>query len=113
MDGLSARVAADLRAAADVLERDGWTQGDYGRPSGCKCLYGGIHFAVTDGESVSDVELSREEEKRADAAASRVMEVVDAGGWLDLLDWNDEPGRTAAEVVAALRAAADRAEAES
>jgi hypothetical protein len=110
---MSTQVAQDLRAAAEVLRRDGWRQDSYGSFAGCKCLYGAIHYVVSDGNHMTDAELSAKEEERADTVARRVMDVIDVHGWLELLDWNDAPDRTADEVIAALESAADAAEAQA
>lgn len=104
---MSAQVAADLRAAADVLERDGWTQHLYVDSNGCRCAAGAILGAIQPG-ATSDIDLSSDQEERYDAAWAVLWAEVGRGVQL----WNDAPGRTAAEVIAALRAAADRAEAE-
>jgi hypothetical protein len=97
-----ARVSEILNAAADLLEKPGaWTQQDYAfDPDGvavdarnerasCFCALGAIRHA---GGYPDDV----------NPAASVLGQFVG-----DLVcDWNDAPGRTQAEVVAALRAAA-------
>ena len=94
---MTAQVAADLRAAADVLERDGWTQGRfYDRSTHARCAVGAIHYVVNH-KGVRAVQAR-------EAFADHVGEMGSS--------WNDAVGRTAAEVIAALRAAADRAEAE-
>ena len=124
---VSAQVAADLRAAADVLERDGWTQGEYHRLVGnviCHCAEGavalssgghdGLHLAPLNSTGV-DYSLSypgEEGDERRQAAEQALEDFLEIGrGSIPI--WNDKPGRTAAEVIAALRAAADRAEAAS
>lgn len=110
---MSAQVAADLRAAADVLECDGWRQESYGSPTGCKCLYGAIHYVASCGQAVSEVNMDHDELDQAARLESAVQLTIGAHGWLETLAWNDAPGRTADEVIAVLRAAADRAEGES
>ena len=101
---MSAQVAADLRAAAEVLRRDGWRQGDYVQfPNGACCATGAIRKAV-----YGDPWIAGYLSGRAERA---VLSVVDPGGH-SLPWWNDTPGRTADEVIAALEAAAERAEAE-
>lgn len=115
-----AQVAADLRAAADVLERDGWTQGRYHDDDGCHCALGAIAVAIR-GSSRPNPDRWKpwaENAIRLRAGAALVAHSVgippDAYHHprLDVSDWNDEYGRTAAEVIAALRAAADAAEAD-
>ncbi len=106
---MSAQTAADLRAAADVLERDGWLQGDYGTRHGPKCLAGAVNHVVNGGGSVDDLGGACELEDRAADAVQSVAALL-GQGYADITRWNDAPGRTAAEVIAALRAAADRVE---
>ena len=98
-------VSAVLSAAADLIEPPGaWTQGVVARNAYGRCCYGYSRQAVC---------------WCASAAISR----VDHGSSLahykfsDFLGesipiWNDAPGRTQAEVVQALRAAALKASAE-
>ena len=96
-------VADVLNGAADLLEREGWWQGDYRGPNGETCVDGALVRAVGQqpgGIMEGDVGLSY-------LAAVKVLrhhlgrEFVSA--------WNDDPQRTKAEVVAALRAAAEQA----
>ncbi len=91
---MSAQVAADLRAAADVLERDGWAQG--GLASCGRCAIEAV-WQVTG--SIG---------QRPQDAVETLRAVIPAPSSIIL--WNDKPGRTADEVITALRAAADRAE---
>ena len=91
---MSAQVAADLRAAAEVLRRDGWAQGG---------LAGDGYCAI---EAVWQV---------AGYWGKRPMEAVESlRGYVprpgSIIQWNDAPGRTVDEVIAALEAAADAAE---
>lgn len=126
---------ANLLAAADLLERDGWTQGVYHRPDGCHCALGAIGLATGyqklgfDGDPEEDPADYFEEdeapyyhvpyagpERDADAhqrwaeasgrfeAASRALR--NAVGVQLVPEWNDEPERTADEVIATLRATA-------
>lgn len=133
---MSAQIAADLRAAAEVLERDGWTQKLYHDEFGCHCAEGAIalsvgqHVHVPDGADADwwanhpDAELlscadwswfavpgtpAWDRRWEAEAALARHLGIPRDG----VANWNDQPGRTKAEVVAALRAAADAAEATS
>lgn len=89
---MTAQVAADLRAAADVLRRDGWTQGGLSA-DGRHCAIEAL-FRATAGVGRALV--------AHDALRSQVGKVA---------TWNDTPGRTADEVIAALEAAADAADA--
>lgn len=101
-----------LRAAADKLEGGHWIQGESARNShtrrpvasnspraDCWCAYGALN-AVT---------LWPED------AIGALHKLINLNLSLDsargLIDWNDDPSRTEAEVVAAMRSAADRLEA--
>lgn len=108
-------VAELLNQAADLLEEPGaWTQlgGDedgsdgecarnfMGQPvpsddpeASCWCLFGAIE-RVSDGH---------------DTQLVRAFEWLSGKRSHDLVVWNDEEGRTQGEVVAALRAAAEKA----
>ena len=94
---MTAQVAADLRAAADVLRRDGWTQELFiNQVSGCPCVAGAL----------------------LDVAGYRWHNAIERLGAhlgigtspLAVYRWNDTTGRTADEVIAALEAAADAAD---
>lgn len=105
---MSAQTAADLRAAAKLLVEKGWTQGYYAHDAAgndteantkdavCFCALGAL--ARVRGVSFpSDV----------DPMALALCRVI---GTRDVDSWNDAPGRTAEEVIAALLAAADAEE---
>ncbi len=95
---MSAQVAADLRAAAEVLKRDGWTQGKfYDRSTRCRCVTGALNCATA------------RSKRRFDSAWDALIPVIPDP---NVIEWNDAPGRTADEVIAALLAAADAAEAD-
>lgn len=96
-------MAADLRAAADVLERDGWTQRAW-RDGDRRCVAGALTRAVMDRTEAENSNFDRPWQAASDALALHVGEAA--------MIWNDRHGRTAAEVIAALRAAADAAEAD-
>jgi len=100
-------VADVLDAAADLLEKPGaWTQGDYARnrfggklgdgrkpEATCWCAIGAL-------EKVTGSLIGNH-------YAAPLIEVIGGNGRID--QWNDAPGRTQSEVVAALRAAATSA----
>jgi hypothetical protein len=109
---VTAQVAADLRAAADVLERDGWTQGVYVANDGCRCALGAILGVVDPEADTPSWFADAEQQQRFTFAADALIKAMDFNLGLYLVDWNDDPGRTADEVIAALRAAADQAEAQ-
>jgi hypothetical protein len=98
---VSAQVAAELRAAADVLERDGWTQNAYTDQNGCHCVMGAAYVAM----GCPTTEWAEGLTERVDAVRDFLGTFLGRRPHL----WNDAPGRTAEEVIAALRAAADAA----
>ena len=111
---MNAQVAADLRAAAEILRREGWTQGKNIDDEGCRCILGALACVATGGKTSQDNwELGPNRERFAELRAA-VHDVLiydmPPGG---VVGWNDAPGRTAREVIAALEAAADAAEAQS
>lgn len=95
-------VADVLNGAADLIERDGWCQYFYQDPNGCRCLAG----AIDDAAGLDVSHASRKDEESVTYQARCVVADVVGNNWTS---WNDTPGRTQAEVVAALRAAAERA----
>lgn len=109
---MSAQVAADLRAAAEVLRRDGWTQGGYF--DGRRCCQAGALLRVIEPGAKRTGELSEHGHERWWHAQAVIDALVIPGGYGGTaIEWNDEPDRTADEVIAALLAAADAAEAQS
>ena len=84
-------VADVLNGAADLIERDGWVQGSP-RTSEGRCM---------------NMALQEVAGKQVYWQAKRYVE--DVVGFRATAAWNDTPGRTKTEVVAALRAAAKRA----
>lgn len=88
-----------LRKAADYIKRIGWVQHTGGNETVGFCAAYAIQFAAY------DLSLDIEYRGRAwsDAAAAFVRYI----GVKYIPDWNDNPLRTEAEVVAALLACAD------
>lgn len=110
-------IPAVLDRAADHIDRVGWHQGDLYNPIDwdemaaldCRvCAIGAINVALHGTPLFSDVQGEAE----ANDIATKVEDFLGLGE--ELLGWNDEPGRTQAEVTGALRdtAAALRAEAD-
>lgn len=91
--------ADDLNRAADLLERDGWRQKALGPgpdAQGRRCIYGALNAACD--ESMD----------RFRAGRLFLTKVLPGGEKFALpAAWNDEPGRTVDEVIAACRAAAE------
>lgn len=96
-----------LNKAADLIEERGWTQGPLGwDATGPLCALGGIGAALdcrTIGDTYCMWELAETPEVAAVADYLGVAVGPEGGG---VYNWNDAPGRTAAEVVEVLRAAA-------
>ena len=96
-------VADVLNGAADLIERDGWTQHQYRGPNGEHCVTDALMRAA--GTQPGDSGAPGALVLYSSASLTLAVEVHE--GRLPI--WNDEFGRTKAEVVAALRAAAERA----
>lgn len=102
-----AEVADLLDAAADELVRRGWCQGyngdDGSDPDGCRVCADGALYAATTGDPWPDPADS-DSNRLLRLHARRVLrEVADAPA---VTSWNDTKGRTAEQVVAAVRQAA-------
>jgi hypothetical protein len=99
--------AADLLSAADVLERDGWCQGRL-HTRGRHCTRGALNVVAgvvaASGASEAEYLAAIERSDRAEAVLARSLGLGLGPGAVPI--WNDAPGRTPEEVVAALRAAA-------
>ncbi len=107
-----------LRAAALYIERHGWTQWLYYNrdatdgPFPPACAIGGIRIAVygdTTGLAASpaDNALVAGTQRHLAAHLDPDFYVTEYDAADVIGDWNDEGGRTAGQVIAALRAAAD------
>lgn len=106
---MTTQVAADLRAAADMLRAEGWTQGDLGTCGGPKCIVGAAYYVASDHTEVVYEHTGAEAVRRAERIADAVAAHLNSRR-IDLPVWNDDPDRTADEVIAALENAADAAE---
>lgn len=80
-----------LLAAADLLEAEGWAQ-DLPQKSGY-CPLTAICDLVGLGNEFAE-------------AGNLFAESIGLGIWEDVIYWNDQPGQTAENVIATLRAAA-------
>ena len=89
-----------LLRAADHIERYGWMQGELGPPGSRCCALGAIAAVQTTYWARSEAATTLE----AWLLRQRGSNSFDGG--FSITFWNDTLGRTAAEVVAALRAAA-------
>lgn len=103
--------AADvLNQAADLIETDGWAQGDYLNEDGCHCAVGAI-CEISTGEPSKIEELTLD----AGAALASFLDPEWNAGAISpmrfhtiVVDWNDAKNRTQQEVVHGLRAAAQK-----
>src|SRR5690242_9508575 len=91
------RVKQIAAEAADLLESEGWGQGHLQCEDGSYCLFGAlIHSATNQTENFGAWG------NEVDAAAWAAI----PEGAVDPVAWNDDPERTAQEVIDALRAVA-------
>ena len=103
-----------LAKAADLIEQRGWSQGWYCDDAGSLCATGAILAAAgiePEARESANLWATFDDAKWADA--DRAWRVVDDVVNAHTPAWNDARGRTAAEVVAALRGAAEAARAET
>lgn len=86
-----------LRRAADLLEEFGWCQGEYGSKQDEKfCAVGACWEA--------------KRELGLDVCGDEYLQWPESAlGLADVPPWNDDPARTKEEVIARIRAAAERA----
>lgn len=89
-----------LRAAAELIETKGWTEPRPGRR--CRCSLCALDRVVERAGPASNREYR---------SAARAL--LDHLGVDEVSVWEKAPGRTAAEVIAALRSAGDEAEKEN
>lgn len=90
------RIQRALIVAAEILETEGWTQGTSRDAEGHFCAIGAIDEAVVRNFH-ADWTLQSD-------AAQRFRKHLNISG---IARWNDDPDRTADEVVTELRAAAE------
>lgn len=102
------QAAADLRAGAEVIERNGWHQGDYyKRVEGLSirdcpvCAAGALSVAV------ANLPLPRISNRLTNALQA-LQEHVHA---FSVGNWNDQEEQTAENVIKTIRECADRLEA--
>jgi hypothetical protein len=108
-----ATVSEILTKAADLLEKPGaWTKFEFARDAAGRAVYQTSSLATCWCARGAIAAVNEEEDdhtanNRNWKAAAQLMGFHDVH---DIEDWNDAPGRTQAEVVAALRTAASQAE---
>jgi hypothetical protein len=97
-DSAATSAAGVLRKAAALIRERGWHRGDWVSSCGGLCADAAINVAAG----------SEADRYNAASYAARLVLQSRVGF---LWDWNDAPSRTKDEVIAALLAAADKAEA--
>ena len=100
---MSASTAGVLNATADLILRDGWCQNQYRDVNGGRCLTRALADALDLPLNGPHLWWNSPLYRDAVEALRRVT------GRHMLSGFNDDSGRTQAEVVAALRAAAEQA----
>lgn len=110
---MSTETADILDEAANVIERNGWIQGDYvnqrqiedGKgPGDCACCARGAINTAAGGSPYNDYLLVAIE--ASNAVETWLTNSGAIGETLSLVEWNDKDGRTADDVITALRGAA-------
>lgn len=93
------RTSEVLNTAVEVIRERGWARGSWGFGDGPLCIEG----AIVVGSGVTGTPLARQLAAEGCPAVEAVRDYLD--GQEPFL-WNDDRGRTAAEVIEVLRAAA-------
>lgn len=101
MDAETKATLADVyEKAAEYLEEYGWTQRTLGNDGGPRCMMGGIY-------SVTDTKTYFTAAKFICQALEIPLRNSGRGG-AEVADWNDDPSRTADEVINTLHALANK-----
>jgi hypothetical protein len=90
---MSEFLAEVLDKAAEVLERDGWCQSNFENKAGERCAVGALRQASRELDGIISFRIE------ARTALAEYLEISS----LDVIEWNDTRGRTAAEVIDALK----------
>jgi hypothetical protein len=99
MENETQKVASKiLNNAADLLEKYGWIQDDYGNHSCGFCASGAILAASILTSNILDLYKARE----------LLSNVVIKQGYSSIVDWNDAPNASKEQVIAKLREAAQQ-----
>lgn len=90
-------ICLTLRKAADVIRERGHHKGWFcQKRGGAVCFWGAINVARGRGPSHASKKLVKQ-----------ITLLMGRSAPTEMADWNDAPGRTASEVIAALESAAD------
>lgn len=104
------QAAKDLRGACDILDRQGWIQGRSWTGNGV-CAGMGIWCAAYSPEVATEAVLAEAEQRPIDSQFDDRAVIAQAAfqrvTGLQIPVFNDEPGRTLAEVKAKLNEVAD------
>jgi hypothetical protein len=107
MSDLMEKMAETLERAAGLLEIHGWTQCVYKNEAGAMCIRGALYQAVGLNTNTQQVITSsttvRDWNGRSDLAISAAYRLARKVGAGSEISWNDEDGRTADEVIDALK----------
>lgn len=88
-------------AAADEIEKRGWTQNQYESPEGWLCLAGAIYVVIYDNPSPNPTDFAFSHPMyKTKPVFDEVAEIV---GTEFVSGWNDMPERTEVEVLEVLR----------
>lgn len=88
------QTAKDLELAAARIEAFGWHQGSCKSKDGAECVWYAIYMAT-----------GKRPEERAEQAFLRAIGKLDGRAATNISQWNDAPGRTKRQVMAAFRRA--------
>lgn len=84
-----------LKAAAEYISEHGWTQGEMSARDGSVCAAGAI------------AAVSGYDNGRSAARGAFSGYLYHTEGWSSIADWNDQPDRTAEDVILTLKRAAE------
>jgi hypothetical protein len=101
-----------LTRAADLIEQRGWNQGWYVNACGGLCARGAIYAAAGHEPLFLDVNGDWFAPVMNDRDVDRAERFLDGFVGVHAASWNDTVARSAADVTAALRGAAEAARAE-
>lgn len=82
-----------LTKAKKLLERNGWRQHAVGQGREPRCIYGAILFVAPSQDTLNDC---------LDSVAKAIQTYDPNGPNLDIIVWNDQAGRTIADIFAVL-----------
>lgn len=99
--GSGEQTSRHLDHARQLIQQHGWTQGTWGSPELGYCIRGALSAVMR-----SDSGANQNTRSACVDSIELVLRAM-SGGYQEVAGWNDAPGRTAGEVVAVLRQAAE------